>query len=108
MIDEFQIKGLEKLVNSSLIRDVYPMVDHINLLCVDQEYYVDKIIFNIYLNDESITEENMYQKNFDPHYLIDHYVRNYSKYVGIDLSDVKLDLNVRSPKGKIIHAFNNE
>jgi cytoskeletal protein RodZ len=50
----------------------------------------------------------MYQKNFDPHYLIDHYVRNYSKYVGIDLSDVKLDLNVRSPKGKIIHSFNNE
>ena len=33
---------------------------------------------------------------------------DYSKYVGIDLSDVKLDLNVRSPKGKIIHSFNNE
>ena len=93
MINNFQIKGLEKLVNSSLIRDVYPMVDHINLIYVDQGYYKDKIIFNIYLNDESITEENMYQKNFDPHYLIDHYVRNYSKYVGIDLSDVKLDLN---------------
>ena len=108
MINNFQIKGLEKLVNSSLIRDVYPMVDHINLIYVDQGYYKDKIIFNIYLNDESITEENMYQKNFDPHYLIDHYVRNYSKYVGIDLSDVKLDLNVRSPKGKIIHSFNNE
>ena len=108
MINNFQIKGLEKLVNSSLIRDVYPMVDHINLIYVDQGYYKDKIIFNIYLNDESITEENMYQKNFDPHYLIDHYARNYSKYVGIDLSDVKLDLNVRSPKGKIIHSFNNE
>ena len=108
MINNFQIKGLEKLVNSSLIRDVYPMVNHINLLYVDQGYYKDRIIFNIYLNDESITEENMYQKNFDPHYLIDHYVRNYSKYVGIDLSDVKLDLNVRSPKGKIIHSFNNE
>ena len=108
MINNFQIKGLEKLVNSSLIRDVYPMVNHINLLYVDQGYYKDRIIFNIYLNDESITEENMYQKNFDPHYLIDHYVRNYSKYVGIDLIDVKLDLNVRSPKGKIIHSFNNE
>ena len=108
MINNFQIKGLEKLVNSSLIRDVYPMVDYINALYVDQGYYKDRIIFNIYLNDESITEENMYQKNFDPHYLIDHYVRNYSKYVGIDLSDVKLDLNVRSPKGKIIHSFNNE
>lgn len=108
MKNNFQIKGLEKLVNSSLIRDVYPMVDHINLLYVDQGYYKDKIIFNIYLNDESITEENMYQKNFDPHYLIDYYVRNYSKYVGIDISDVKLDLNVRSPKGKIIHSFNNE
>ena len=46
MINNFQIKGLEKLVNSSLIRDVYPMVDHINLIYVDQGYYKDKIIFS--------------------------------------------------------------
>ena len=31
MIKDFQIKGLEKLINSSAIKDIYPMVDHIEI-----------------------------------------------------------------------------
>ena len=31
MIKEFQVKGLEKLVNSAGIKDIYPMVDHIDI-----------------------------------------------------------------------------
>ena len=31
MIKEFQVKGLEKLVNSAGIKDIYPMVDHIKI-----------------------------------------------------------------------------
>ena len=31
MVKEFQVKGLEKLINSSAIKEIYPMVDHINV-----------------------------------------------------------------------------
>ena len=31
MIKDFQIKGLEKLLNSGVIQDIYPMVDNIKL-----------------------------------------------------------------------------
>jgi hypothetical protein len=108
MINEFQIKGLEKLLNSSLIKDIYPMIDHIKALYVEPKYYRDIIIFNIYLNDPSIDYDNMYRAGFDPHYMTDFHIKKYLPYMGIELDNIALDFIVRDPNGKIIYSYSNE
>jgi len=95
MIDEFQIKGLEKLVNSSAIKDIYPMVDKIIVLYADIGALgfvkgLDILDFDIILNDPSITQKNMYDKGLDPHYLVDYHIKNYLPYMGIDKEKVHL------------------
>ena len=71
MIKDFQIKGLEKLINSSAIKDIYPMVDHIEINH-DEDFITQRgnrrIDVDIFLNDPTITKENMYDREFDPHY----------------------------------------
>ena len=62
MINNFKIKGLEKLVNSSLIRDVYPMIDHIDIR-YNGDLYNPRgwggLEIDIFINDPTITEKNM-------------------------------------------------
>ena len=79
--ESFEISALEKLANSKLIRDIYPMIDEISVL-----YRENVLWIRIDLNDSSITEQNMYEKGFDPHYLIDFHIRKLMKYLGIEKS----------------------
>jgi hypothetical protein len=55
------------------------------------------------LNDEDITSENMYDMELDPHYLIDHYLKQYLPYFDIDR--VIFDFIVWGPNGDIIYSW---
>ncbi len=104
MIEDFQLKGLRKILNSDILKGIYPMLDHIDVWYMGTKnrqtwreipmYHVE-----IYLNDPSITEDNMYDKEFDPHYLIDHHLKNYLSYLGIDRGSQIFSFNVYSPSG---------
>lgn len=107
MISDFQIKGLEKLVNSSAIKDIYPMVDRIDIR-YDGDLYNPRgwggLEIDIFVNDPTITEENMYEKEFDPHYLVEYHIKQYFPYFNID--KLILSFIVWNPDGDIIFSWN--
>jgi hypothetical protein len=110
MIENFQIKGLEKIVNSSAIMDIYPMVDHIEIRHEDTGASgfgvdLDRIDVDIFLNDSNITSDNMYDMELDPHYLIEKYLKQYFPY--FDIRNVIIDFIVWSPDGEVIHSWNH-
>lgn len=87
MIDKAQIKGLEKLVNSDVIKNIYPIIGEIEVHNSENPFstFEDTLHFNIYLNDPKATKENMWDEfQFDQHYLIDHHIRRLLPYLGID------------------------
>ena len=89
-MDKRLVKGFEKLINSDVIKNIYPMIDHIDITSVDEHpLYVGYVMFiKIYLNDPSINKDNMYELNFDPHYLVEHHIKQFSKYLGLDLPTI--------------------
>ena len=105
MISDFQIKGLEKLANSGIIKNIYPMVDRIEIRNGNIVTQRGNTILNIdiFLNDESITSENMYEMELDPHYLIDKHLKQYFPYFDVD--KIVTDFIVWGPDGNIIHSW---
>jgi hypothetical protein len=64
--------------------------------------YVEGILWiRINLKDPSITKENMYEKGFDLHYLIDYHIRKLMKYLGFE-KYTPVDFVVYDAEGKII------
>jgi hypothetical protein len=106
MLKDFQIKGLEKLVNSSSIKDIYPMVDHIEIH-YDAELYNPRgwggLEVNIFVNDPTMTKENMYDKDFDPHYLVEYHIKQYFPY--FDINKPIMNFVVWGPDGNIITTW---
>ena len=104
---DFQIKGLEKLANSRAIMDIYPMVDHIKIR--DDGYETERgykrISVDIFLNDENITKKNMYDMEFDPHYLVEYHLKNYFPYFNMD--KIAVDFIVWGPNGDIVDSWDN-
>ena len=104
-----QIKGLQKLVNSDIIKNIYPMVDRINVDSYDSVNPFNKnkeiviLKFEIYVNDSNITNENMYEKGFDPHYLVEYHIRKLLPYLGLE-SDM-LVFDVFGPDGNKIESY---
>lgn len=107
MIKDFQVKGLEKLINSSAIMDIYPMVDHITIKHNPElggAYRgFSRFDINIYLNDPTFNEGNMYMREFDPHYLVEYHIKSYLPYFNID--KVSMNFNVWGPEGNMISSF---
>jgi hypothetical protein len=106
MLHDYQIKGLEKLLNSSEIMEIYPMVDRIELSSVNDKasgfgFDLDRLDIDIHLNDDTITSKNMYRKDFDPHYLVDYHIKNYLPYFNIPKVDTHFI--VYGPNGKAFH-----
>jgi hypothetical protein len=106
MIENFQKEGLEKLVNSSAIKDIYPMVDRIEIN-YDPELgsykNFERFDLDIFINDPTITKDNMYNKEFDPHYLAEHHIKKYLPYFNID--KVVLNFIVWGPDGNIVTSY---
>lgn len=65
--------SLEKFLNSSFIKNIYPMVERIEITDLDEENGTMK--YDVYLDTSDIEYKTMYENNFDPHYLNDHHVK---------------------------------
>jgi len=81
------------------------MVDHIEIRNGNIVTQRGNTLLNIdiFLNDESITSENMYQMELDPHYLIEKYLKQYLPY--FDMDKIVTDFIVWGPDGNIIHSW---
>jgi hypothetical protein len=111
MIEPYKIKGLTKLLNSGVIKEIYPMIDRIVIRYDDlaEETFGtewDRFDINIFLNDDSITKKNMYDKDFDPHYLVSHHLKKYFPYFDIE-DKVAIGFNVFNPEGRPIYMWRN-
>jgi len=80
-------KIVNKIVNSDYIKEIYPMLDHIETKMDwdgDEEFPFYDLELNMYLNDPDINTFNMYEKGFDPHYLVDEHLMFIFKMAGLD------------------------
>jgi hypothetical protein len=107
MMNKFQLDGLKKILNSDILKGIYPMLDNIDVWYMGTKNRqtwreIPMYRVEIHLNDDSITTENMYEKEFDPHYLVDYHLRNYLNYLGVDKSSQLFSFNVYSPSGKLL------
>mgnify|MGYP000067426332 FL=1 len=102
------VKGLEKLINSDVIKSIYPMIDHIDIKNVrfnSNNFKPGYLInFDIVVDSPDMTEDNMYDLDFDPHYLADKHIRDLSKYLSIDISSIFF--TVHNLEGDLIHEWN--
>lgn len=97
MINDSQIKGLEKLVNSDVIKNIYPVIGEIEVYNSENPFDVleDTLHLNIYLNDPDANEENLWDRfNFDEHYLVDHHIRKLLPYLGIDNNKTSIRFSI--------------
>jgi hypothetical protein len=70
-------RGLSKLLNSDVIKDIYPMIDRSEVFYLEDD---NLLILRVFLNDPEIDENNMYSKGFDPHYLMDVHLTKFLPY----------------------------
>ncbi len=76
-----------KLFNSDYIKNIYPMIDNIDADVRwdgDEEFPFYQLFITVKLNDPTITDKNMYEKEFDPHYLYDHHLKYLLKFLNIN------------------------
>lgn len=87
--ENYKISALTKLLNSSLITDVYPMVKEVlgYKLDEDRDYLYLKIIV-----DDYITYHNMYDNEFDPHYLVEYHIKRILPYVSLNITKFEWDV----------------
>lgn len=86
---DYQINGLEKLVNNSQIMEIYPMIEKIEIKRPKIQPYLDSgrevWTVNVFVNDPNIVDEkSMYKNNLDPIYLTDYHMVQLFPYLGID------------------------
>ena len=79
-LEKYINKPITKLLNSSVIMSIYPMIDHIEVYEIKE---INRLILRIYVNDSEMTKENMYQRELDPHYLVDYHTMKYLPYFDI-------------------------
>jgi hypothetical protein len=80
---DFIKSGLERLLNSSFIKDIYPMVDHIVVDKIDLDNFI--LVYTVFLNISDINYNTMYDNGFDPHYLNDHHVKEALTFFSLKL-----------------------
>ena len=99
---EFLVKSFTKILNSDLIKNVYPMVDHITISKFkdNPNFIAYDMNIDIYLNDPTITKHSMYKREFDPHYLALKHVKNLSNYLGIQI--IRVGFKLFSPDGELL------
>lgn len=86
----FVKSGLEKLLNSSFIKDIYPMVDRITIDELNEDN--GTLTYTVKLNTSDIKYETMYENGLDPHYLNDHHVKQALTFVGLKLPNRSFDV----------------
>jgi hypothetical protein len=107
MLSNQELKALNRITNSSLLKDIYPMVDSVDISYTGEGTIRGTLVYKykvvVYLNDDSITTENMYDKKFDPFYLLFHYIsREFLYYLGIPQGNNQFYIEVYSPDGSLV------
>lgn len=100
-ISKTDIDAVEKILNTDMVLSVYPMIDSIDVGYLD---FLFTMVIRINLNDPTITEENMYQKGMDPHYLIDFHLADVLPYLGIPRTQ-KIGFTVINTEGDSISSY---
>ncbi len=106
-MEERLVKGFEKLINSDVIKNIYPMVDHINISNMSlsskngNPYYV--MTLDIVVNDSLMTKDNMFDSDFDPHWMVDKYIADLSKYLSISIRNIFF--TVHNLEGDLIYEW---
>ena len=100
MVPDFKIEWLNKMANSKPVKIIYPMIDHIKISQIPNYIWVAQI----YLNDDTIDENNMYYKGLDPHYLVDFHLKKLKDYLNIK-DNKKFGFVVFNTDGKNINDY---
>ena len=100
-IEQKHHKGLSKLLSSDAIMKNFPMIDRVDAYVLDD---VGMVYFRVFLNDDTITQKNMYEKGYDPHYLVDKYFYQLMKYFDIP-QNFRYQIITVLPTGENIHNY---
>jgi hypothetical protein len=104
---EFYKSAFEKIINSGIIQNIYPMVDHVDVKYFRWNLNGPKpgylINLDIVVDSPDMTEDNMYDLDFDPHYLVDKYIRDFAKYLSINIFSIFF--TVHNLEGDLIHEW---
>ena len=107
MLSNQELKALNRITNSSLLKYIYPMVDSVDISYIGEGTIRGTLVYKykvaVYLNDDSITTKNMYDKKFDPFFLLFHYIGGeFLYYLGIPQGNNQFYIEVYSPDGSIV------
>jgi hypothetical protein len=102
MGEEKLIKSFSKLLNSYVLKCIYPFLDHIDIFNLkdNPKFFGYYMSLNIFLNDPTIDKNNMYEMNFDPHYLVEKHLKHLSKYLGLEFH--RITFKLYSPDGELL------
>jgi hypothetical protein len=104
-------KILNKLFNSEYIKNIYPMIDNIDVNVDwdgDDAFPFYKLHVTVKLNDPSFNEYNIYEKGFDPHYLYDYHLKYLLNFLNINLNTALIEqvfIKVLNPNGEEIVKY---
>lgn len=99
--NQYIVNALHKLLNSGIIKDIYPMVADIEISDFNLEDGTISLI--IFVNTPDMTYNNMYDYDFDPFYLVDYHFKRLLPYVGVKLPYVSFD--VYRTDGKYVAGY---
>jgi len=108
-----KIKLLSKMVNSEIIKKIYPDVDHIVVGLYKNPFNFrskndDVLEFEIYLNNPDIVDEDsIYENGVDPHYMVEYHIKRLLSYVGLEDVEV-LSFIVYGTNGKQLTYWNDK
>jgi hypothetical protein len=105
-MNERLVKGFEKLINSDIIKNIYPMIDRVDVTNFrwqlgNKPGYL--IHLDIVVDSPDMTENDMYDFEFDPHYLVDKHIKDLSKYLNIDI--YAIFFTVHNLEGTLIYEW---
>lgn len=100
-LEKYKNQGLTKFLSSQQITDIYPVIEKVDVYEVPE---MDRIILRIYVKDPDMTQENMYKKGLDPHYLVDYHLNRLVPYFSIPKNQ-RYGFVVVSPEGEKIHGY---
>jgi len=101
-MSNYKIESLTKILNSTLITDIYPMVKKIQVDKLEEDELSSYMHLTI-LVDNDITHDNMYEKEFDPHYMVEYHVKNLLPYVSVNTNYIGWD--VYTTDGKYVSGY---
>lgn len=99
--NQYIVNALHKLLNSGIIKDIYPMVTDIEISDFNLEDGILNLI--IFVDTPNMTYNTMYDYDFDPFYLVDYHVERLLPYIGIKIPYVSFD--VYRTDGKYVAGY---